>query len=61
MIDRRTGSLHRVNGRPLLMLTRKPLDAAAELMSGRDPAIWETRTEAIEQLARQRIAPFPAR
>lgn len=61
LIDRRTGSLHRVNGRPLLMLTRKPQDAVTELMVGRDPAIWETRIEAIEQIARKRIAPFSAR
>ncbi len=52
LIDRRTGSLHRVNGRPLMKLTRKPQVAAAELMAGRDPAVWETRVEAIEQLAR---------
>lgn len=52
LIDRRTGCLHRVNGRPLLVVTRKPQNAAAELMAGRDPAVWETRVEAIEQLAR---------
>lgn len=52
LIDRRTGSLHRVNGRPLLVVTRKPQTAAAELMAGRDPTVWETRVEAIEQLAR---------
>lgn len=52
LIDRRTGSIHRMNGRPVLVVTRTPKDAVADLMTGRDPAVWETRVDAIEQVAR---------
>lgn len=51
LIDRRTGAIHRVNGRPMLVVTRKPQDAATELMSGRDASVWETRIDSIEQIA----------
>lgn len=45
LIDRRTGAAHRINGRPLVILTRRPNEAAAELLQGRDPAVWEARVE----------------
>jgi hypothetical protein len=52
LIDRRTGAIHRMNGRPLLVVTRKPQDAATDLMAGRDPSVWEARIDTIEQIAR---------
>ena len=48
LIDRRTGGPHRINGTSLVLFTRRPDEAAAELLSGRDPAIWEARVERIE-------------
>ncbi|MFC3166779.1 MULTISPECIES: hypothetical protein [Paracoccus] len=45
LIDRRTGQVHRVNGAPLLALSREPQAAAASLLQGRDPALWEARIE----------------
>ena len=45
LIDRRTGQVHRVNGAPLLALSREPQAAAASLLEGRDPALWEARIE----------------
>ncbi|MCZ0961922.1 hypothetical protein [Paracoccus benzoatiresistens] len=45
LIDRRTGQVHRVNGAPLLALSREPEAAAASLLEGRDPALWEARIE----------------
>lgn len=45
LIDRRTGQAHRVNGAPLLALSREPQAAAASLLEGRDPALWEARVE----------------
>lgn len=47
LIDRRTGTAHRVNGRPLLIYTRNPEAAVAELLRGRDPSIWEALVEPI--------------
>lgn len=47
LIDRRTGQVHRVNGAPLLALSREPQAAAASLLEGRDPALWETRIESL--------------
>jgi hypothetical protein len=45
LIERRTGKGHHVNGSPLVLYTRRPDEAAAELLEGRDAAIWETRIE----------------
>lgn len=45
LIDRRTGRPHRINGSPLVLFTRRPEEAAAELLDGRDPAVWEARVE----------------
>ncbi|WP_434617471.1 hypothetical protein [Tabrizicola sp. M-4] len=45
LIDRRTGLTHRINGSLLVLFTRSPDIAAAELLSGRDAAIWEARVE----------------
>lgn len=47
LIDRRTGSVHRVNGAPLVLFSRSPSDAAAELMRDRNPAHWDVRVEPI--------------
>lgn len=49
LVDRRTGAAHRVNGKPLTVFTRNPNDAAAALLSGRDPAIWEARIEPLNR------------
>ncbi len=48
LIDRRTGLTHRVNGTPLVIFTRRPSDAVAELLEGRDRAVWEARIDPIE-------------
>jgi hypothetical protein len=47
LIDRRTGQSHRINGRPLVLFTRTPDLAAAELLEGRDPSVWEARIEPV--------------
>ena len=48
LIDRRTGLTHRVNGNPLVIFTRRPSEASAELLSGRDRSVWEVRVDPIE-------------
>ena len=48
LIDRRTGLTHRVNGTPLVIFTRRPDEAVAELLEGRDRAIWEAHIDPIE-------------
>ena len=45
LIDRRTGLSHRVNGSPLVLFTKTPDLAVAELLSGRDATVWEARIE----------------
>lgn len=52
LIDRRTGQTHRINGSPLVLFTRSPAEAVAELLSGRDAAVWEARVEPIGIVAR---------
>jgi hypothetical protein len=47
LIDRRTGSVHRVNGTPLVVFTRNPDEAAADLLQGRDGSLWEARIDRI--------------
>jgi hypothetical protein len=47
LIDRRTGRTHRINGSPLILFTRTPDLAVAELLSGRDAMVWEARVEPI--------------
>jgi len=47
LIDRRTGLTHRINGSPLVLFTRNPAEAVAELLSGRDASVWEARIEPI--------------
>lgn len=47
LIDRRTGQTHRINGSPLVLFTRSPAEAVAELLSGRDATLWEARVEPI--------------
>ncbi len=53
LIDRRTGAAHRINGTPLTLYTRRPAEAAAELMQGRDATIWEARIEPIKPEVRR--------
>ncbi len=45
LIDRRTGSPLRINGSPVVLFSRQPHEAAADLLSGRNPAVWEARIE----------------
>lgn len=45
VIDRRTGLVHRVNGAPMRAFSRDPDAAAAELLAGRDPSIWQARID----------------
>ena len=47
LIDRRTGQTHRVNGSPLVIFTRNPSEAVADLLEGRDALVWEARVEPI--------------
>lgn len=47
LVDRRTGQTHRINGSPLVLFTRNPIEAIAELLSGRDASVWEARVEPI--------------
>ena len=47
LIDRRTGQTHRINGSPLVLFTKSPDEAVAELLSGRDATVWEARVEPI--------------
>lgn len=48
LFDRRTGRAHRINGTPLVIFTRNPAAAVADLLQGRDPANWEARIHEIE-------------
>lgn len=47
LVDRRTGQTHRVNGRPVALLTCDPEAAAATLLLGRDATVWDVRIEQI--------------
>ena len=47
LIDRRTGQTHRINGSPLVIFTRNPSEAVADLLDERDSAVWEARVEAL--------------
>jgi hypothetical protein len=47
LVDRRTGRTHRVNGSPLVLFTKNPNEAVAELLAGRDARVWEARIEPI--------------
>ncbi len=51
LIDRRTGQTHRINGSPLVMFTRVPEEAVAELLAGRDATVWEARIEPVGMAA----------
>ena len=51
LIDRRTGRRHKINGSPLVLFTRSPEVAAAELLDGRDAEVWEVRIDAITPAA----------
>ena len=47
LIDRRTGSVHRVNGAPLVVFARDAGAAAAELLANRDRALWDVRIDTL--------------
>jgi hypothetical protein len=49
LFDCRTGSARRINGGPLVIYTRNPDAAVADLLEGRDPAKWEARIREIEK------------
>jgi hypothetical protein len=51
LVDRRTGSVHRVNGAPLIIYSRHPAEAAAELLRHRDASLWDVRVEALPAAA----------
>lgn len=53
LIDRRTGQTHRINGSPLVLFTKSPDEAVAELLSGRDTTVWEARVEPIGAVPRK--------
>ena len=40
LVDRRIGMTQRVNGSPLVVFTRNPSEAVAELLSGRNAQVW---------------------
>jgi hypothetical protein len=52
LIDRRTGQTHRINGSPLVLFTKAPEEAVAELLSGRDANVWEARIEPVGTVTR---------
>lgn len=45
LIDRRAGAPHRRDGRALTVLTHQPEQAAADLLRGRNPALWKARVD----------------
>jgi hypothetical protein len=47
LVDRRTGLTQRINGSPLVIFTRNPTEAVADLLDGRDTSVWEARVEPI--------------
>lgn len=53
LIDRRTGAQHRVNGMPLSVFTHSPQATITDMMSGRDPALWEARVDLMDQMPRR--------
>jgi hypothetical protein len=48
LIDRRTGMPHRINGTPLVIFTKDPNGAVAELLHGRDSTVWDARIEPLQ-------------
>lgn len=53
LVDRRSGLTLRLNGSPLVLFTRRPDEAVAELLEGRDPAVWEARIEPLGREVRR--------
>lgn len=53
LVDRRTGQFLRINGAPLLAISRRPREAAAEMLDGRNPDLWEARIEPLSTTTRQ--------
>ncbi|HEY0213286.1 MAG TPA: hypothetical protein VGC40_06835 [Paenirhodobacter sp.] len=45
LIDRRTGSLHRVNGTAQSVLTGDPQAVATEFLRNRDKSLWDVRID----------------
>lgn len=48
LVDRRTGSVPKLNGIPLAMMTRQPKLAVTNLMRGRNRAVWRAEIEPVE-------------
>lgn len=53
LVDRQTGDTLRVNGRRVVVYTRAPEIAAEELMSGRDPGLWDVRVQPLDPARRR--------
>ncbi len=53
LVDRRTGAALRVNGSRLTIYTRSPGLAAEELLSGRDPTVWDVRIDPLDPARRR--------
>lgn len=49
LVDRRAGQTHRVNGSPVIVFTRQPDQAMADLLKGRDRSVWEVRIDRLQQ------------
>ena len=49
LIDRRTGTAHRIGGAALTLFTRSPQEAVEDLLRDRDPRVWEARIQALPQ------------
>lgn len=54
LVDRRTGQTPRIGGSLLRVFTRDPQAAAAKLLAGRDPQIWEARVQPLESVGAQK-------
>lgn len=53
LVDRRTGAALRVNGSRLTIYTRSPALAAEELLTGRDPSVWDVRIDPLDPARRR--------
>lgn len=49
LIDRRNGKPHAIAGVPLVIMCADPQAAAHELLRNRDPELWDTFVERLDQ------------
>lgn len=56
LVDRRTGSVHRVDGRPVAAWVPSAgiAESTARMMAGRDPQVWMVRVMEMETSAPQK-------